>query len=163
MSNQFSEVFAVELHCWCHGLSSINERVEREALLEVIREFAPVMREAIENEFVFDPVQTAKDICVAANHPEMEREIAYYMLSLLPFPTELNEAQAKIEAEIVEIAEAAFAGTIKRLEQRWKRAQLKPVPEKKQDPFAALSFPKGTECSFVSSESFSKQRKFYTS
>jgi len=143
----FAEIFEVELQCWCYGLTNIEDRVERRALNEVVKDFAPVFKEAIENLYAFDPIETTRRLLTAARCPELEKEMTFYLLSLLPFPTELNGEQAKILNEIVLKVERLFGGAIQRLQRKWNSSSPARVsaPRKarahSETSFENLSFP----------------------
>lgn len=141
MSNEFSEIFEVELKCWCIGLERVRERVDIGVLHKVIKDFAPVLKEAIENNYVFDLVETAKRLVISAKCRNNEREIVFYLLSHLPIPAELSSEQVKILEQIVQNVEQKYAGAIKRLEKKWHAQPTKPL--KKPDTFTLsdLCFP----------------------
>lgn len=141
MSSKFSEIYEIELKCWCHGLERVRERVDIGVLHKVIKDFAPVLREAIENNYVCDIVETAKRLVISAKCRNHGREIVFYMLSYLPIPAELTAEQVKILEQIVQKVEQIHSGAFKRLEKKWQAVPVQPV--KKQDPFslADLCFP----------------------
>jgi len=120
MKNSFAEIFEVELRSWCYGLNRVHEKVDRSVLHKVIKEFAPVLREAVENLYVCDIIETAKELITAAKCKGMEKEIAFYILSHLPSPDEVSSAQADVLTEIVDKVEQAYGGAFKRLEKKWK-------------------------------------------
>lgn len=139
MSDKFGEIFEIELKCWCHGLERVREKVDIGVLHKVIKEFAPVLAESIENLFVCDLVETAKRFCSSAKCKNNEREIVYYLLSHLPVPADLNPDQVKILEQIVQKVENIHPGAFKRLEKKW--TAVKQPQEQEQFSFENLSFP----------------------
>ena len=123
MPNDYGEIFEVELKCWCHGLSKVRDNIDRSVLYQVITEFAPVLREAIQHLYVCDILATARRLITSGRCNASEKEIAFYILSHLPTPAELSKEQAGVLASIVDQVEKAYGGALKRLEKKWKAAQ----------------------------------------
>ena len=141
MSNKFSEIFEVELKCWCIGLERVRDRVDIGVLHKVIKDFAPVFREAIENNYVCDIIEAARRLVTSAKCRNNEREIVFYILSHLPIPAELNAEQVKILEQIVQKVESTYAGAFKRLEKKWQVEAIKPEKKTETFSFELLSFP----------------------
>ena len=120
MPNSYGEIFEVELRCWCIGLSRATEHVDRSVLHQVIKEFAPVLREAIENLYACDLIETANRLITSSRCHVSEKEIVFYILSLLPTPLEVSKGQAEVIHRMVDQAEKAYGGAFKRLERKWK-------------------------------------------
>lgn len=118
-SNSFGELFDLELKTWCHGLSQVNERVEVAVLRNVIREFAPVLKEAIENHYLFDLIDVTRKLIHASRCRVTEKEIAFYILSHLPLPSELHDSQVKILKQATQNLEQSYRGANARLEKKW--------------------------------------------
>ena len=143
MSNQYAEVFEVELRCWCYGLNRVRERVDRSVLHKVIKEFAPVLREAVENLYVCDILEISRELTAAAKCKGQEKEIAFYILSHLPDPLELKSSQADVLYQIVDTVEQAYGGAVARLEKKWKGAKQGSHSKDKspESQFSRLSLP----------------------
>lgn len=143
MSKEYGDIFEIELKCWCLGLQRCQSQVDRSVLFKVIKQFAPVLREAVEHLYVCDVLDTARKLVVAAKCRISEKEIAFYILSHLPAPTELNREQADTLIQIVDQVEQSYCGAVKRMEQKWNAAQ--PQKWKKQakgsSALESLSFP----------------------
>lgn len=142
MANKFEEIFEIELKCWCHGLERVREKVDIGVLHKVIKEFAPVLTESIENLYVCDLVETARRFVTAAKCRNNEREIVFYILSYLPVPADLNAEQIKILEQIVQKVENVYPGAFKRLEKKW--TAVKHQEQTEQFSFENLSFPPKT-------------------
>ena len=143
MAGNYKEIFDIEMHCWCLGLSKTKEKVDSDVLHRVIKEFSPIIKEAIESSYVFDISDTARKFISASRCKASEKEISFHILSLLPNPMSLPEDQQKTLFEIVENLEGKFHGALERLEKKWKiipRVEtVKPIDE---FSFDSLSFPK---------------------
>ncbi len=121
MDNSFGEIFNVELECWCYGISHATEKVDHRVLHQVIKSFAPVIREAIENLYAFDILDTAKRLVRSGKcKPTEEKEIVFYLLSTLPTPRELTKEQNDVLIQIVNQVEDVYGGAFSRLEKKWK-------------------------------------------
>lgn len=119
--NSFSQIYNVELECWCYGISNTTEKVDHRVLHQVIKSFAPVIREAIENLYVIDVVDTAKRLVESGKcKPSEQKEIAFYILSILPTPCELTKEQNDVLIHIVNQVEDVYVGAFQRLEKKWK-------------------------------------------
>ncbi len=127
MVNQFAEIYEVELECWCYGLKGVNKGIDNSVLHKVIKEFAPVLHEAVRNLYVCNILETAERLVKASKLKVSEREIAFYILSMLPAPVELNEEQQNTVLQIVDIVEKVYSGAAQRLEKKWK-ATNPPAP-----------------------------------
>ena len=124
MSNSYGEIFELELDCWCAGLERVQEPIDRSVLHQVIKEFSPVLREAIEHSYVCDIVATANQLVTSAKLKSIEKEIAFYILAQLPSPAELTHTQSVILEQIVDTVEQKYGGARKRLEKKWSGAQV---------------------------------------
>jgi len=118
-SNSFGELFELELKCWCHGLAQVEGTVEVNVLRKVIQEFAPVLKEAIENHYLFDLINITKRLIQASRCRVSEKEIAFYILSQLPLPSELHQSQVKVLKQAVGKLEQTYMGAHARLERKW--------------------------------------------
>jgi len=132
VGNSFAEIFDVELKCWCYGITRVAEEsstrvgpgsVDRSVLHKVIHDFATVLREAIDNLYAFDILETARRFIEASRLNAPEREIAFYILAQLPVPSELSKEQAIVLHHIVQQLEEVYPGAFLRLEKKWKAAE----------------------------------------
>lgn len=119
MAHSYAEIFDAELQCWCYGLAHIRERIERNVFHKVIKEFAPVLREAVEHGYVCDVVGAAHRLIEAARTDISEKEAAFHILSQLPCPKTLNDDQAHALSEIVARVDHTYPGAAQRLEKKW--------------------------------------------
>ena len=119
MSKSFEEVFEIELKCWCYGLERVDEVVDASVLHKVIKEFSPVLKEAIQNKYEFSIVDVATRFVTAAKCKQLLREIVYYLSSHLPAPFELKEEEKEILNKIISTAELKYQGINKRYSQKW--------------------------------------------
>jgi len=115
----YKEIFDIEMHCWCLGLSKTKEKLDCNVLHRVIKEFSPIIKEAIENLYVFDIVDTAKKFITASRCKASEQEISFHILSLLPNPQTISEEQQEIFFEIVNNLEKKYPGALGRIEKKW--------------------------------------------
>lgn len=118
IKNKYNEVFEVELKCWCYGLTQLKSEMHPAIVHRVIKEFGSVWREAVQNYFVVDFRDAVGRLHEAARKVISEKEIAFSLLLQFPTPDELNEDQAFVLAQILDQAETAFPGAIKRFERR---------------------------------------------
>ena len=140
----FKEIFDIEVHCWCLGLSKSPEKLDCAVLHRVIKEFTPIVREAIQNLYVFDLVDTARKFILASKCKASEREIAFHILSLIPEPSSLNKDQQNVLHQIVENLEKKHPGAFERLEKKWKTSSREWKAENNFDSdigFAGLVVP----------------------
>ena len=119
MSNSFEEVFEIELKCWCYGLERVDEAVDASVLHKVIKEFSPVLKEAVQREYEFSIVDVAMRFVTAAKCKNLLREIVYYIASHLPAPFELSETEKQTLQRIIITAERKYQGINKRYETKW--------------------------------------------
>lgn len=132
MGNSFAEIFEVELKCWCYGITRVAEEssskagpksVDRKVLHKVIQDFAAVLREAIDNLYAFDIIETARLFIEASKLNAPEREIAFYILAQLPVPSELSKEQVIVLHHIIQQLDEVYPGAFLRLEKKWKAAE----------------------------------------
>lgn len=141
VSSNFGEIFELELKCWCHGLSRVRERVDRHVIHQVIKEFAGVLTEAVENLFVCDVADTARRLVTAGKCPGLEKEIAFHILSYLPLPSQLNREQTAVLRKTVEKLDRVHPGAMARLERKWRAdGRNAPAPQA-SSALGSLSFP----------------------
>lgn len=142
MSRNFGEIFELELRCWCSGLERVSETIDSNVLHQVIKEFAPVLREAVENYYVCDITDTAIKLIASSRCRVSEKEIVFSILAHLPLPAEINEPQAVVLNKIVAQVEIKHTGATKRLEKKWNSAPAQNWKTNAETPsFANLSFP----------------------
>lgn len=143
MPNPYGEIFEVELRCWCMGLSRSTDHIDRSVLHQVIKEFAPVLREAIENLYECDLVETTNRLITSSRCHISEKEIVFYILSHLPAPAELPKEQADVLLRIVNQVEKAYGGAFTRLERKWKAFKSNSWDQglKTSSPLDGLSLP----------------------
>lgn len=120
VNGKYDEVFKVEIDCWCYGLNKFPGEMTGALVHRVIREMQPIFRGAVDNNFVFDLLYTARLIAVAVNDILSEKEIVFSILAQLPGPHELTEDGQFVLAQIVDQAEQEYGGVLDRLERRWR-------------------------------------------
>ena len=119
MAHSYEEIYDTELDCWCFGLQRIGRQIENPIFYKVVQEFAPTLRESIENHYACDLIATAKRLTAAARCKIPQQEAVFYMLSYLPSPADLTESQKAVLQEIVGTVEKTYEGARQRLEKRW--------------------------------------------
>jgi hypothetical protein len=119
VEKSFSEIFEIELKCWCFGVSHTSEKVNQKVLHQVIKEMAPLFREAIEHDFVFSISEISRRLIEAGKCKASEKEIAFSMLSVLPTPSELVKNQNETLKKIVQKVEDTYGGAFDRLSKKW--------------------------------------------
>lgn len=117
----YSEYFKIELDCWCHGLKSVGGAVDPAVVYKVIKQFTPVMRGAIEKQYVFDVFDTTDKLLAASRTTVCRKEIAFYILSQLPPPNELTAGQREVLNHVIDGVELTYRGARQRLEKKWGR------------------------------------------
>jgi hypothetical protein len=142
VNNKFAKIFEVEIECWCFGLQRIRGAIEPSMLHKVINELAPLLREAIEQLYVCDLIDTARRLISAARCRVSDKEITFHILSQLPGPNELTAEQGEILSKTVEHVERTFKGAIERFEKKWKVVTNRPAPrEAELEAFSGLTCP----------------------
>jgi hypothetical protein len=122
VEKSFSEIFEIELKCWFFGVSHTSEKVNQKVLHQVIKEMAPLFREAIEHNYVFSISEVSKRLIEAGKCKASEKEIAFSILSELPTPSELLKDQYETLKKIVQKAENVYGGAFDRLSKKWTTA-----------------------------------------
>ncbi len=144
MPTDYKEIFEIEIHCWCLGLAKTKSVIDQNVLHRILKEFAPIMREAIEHLYVFDIQETARSFIKASKVRISEREIAFHILSLLPDPTSLALLQYEVLVKIVNNLEEKFDGARERFDRKWNAHDRKSKSHLKNlGEFSRLSLPKG--------------------
>lgn len=148
MSSSFGELLELELECWCHGLTRVQGRVDVSVLHEVIQEFAPVLGQAIEELVPCNIISITKRLLRASRCRVSEKEIAFYLLSHLPLPKDLNERQIEILNSTIESVENVYSGAFSRLRKKWDAIDWKNQKDSNEieglSDFGSLSFPTKT-------------------
>ena len=88
-------------------------------LHKVIKEFSPVLKEAVQNKYEFSIVDVATRFVTAAKCRQLLKEIIYYTASHLPAPFELKEDENQVLKKILSRAELKYQGINKRYAQKW--------------------------------------------
>ncbi len=135
MSKNFKEIFEIEIKCWCYGLEKVDETVDASVLHKVIKEFSPVMKEALQHNYEFDIVDVATKFVTAAKSKYLLRETVYYIGSQLPAPFELKEEEKIVLESIINKAESRYQGLNSRYDKKWANLNTS------SSSLDALSFP----------------------
>jgi hypothetical protein len=125
VNKSFEEIFEIELKCWCFGISQTSEKVDHKVLHRIIKEFSSVFRESIEQLYAFDIIETAQRLIEASRSSVSEREIAFYILSYLPTPSELTKEQSQVLELIIQKLEDTHGGAFERVEKKWEASKRK--------------------------------------
>ena len=120
MAESYKEIFEIEMHCWCLGLYRNKDTLDVKVLNRVIKEFAPIIKEAIENLYPFDILDITNRFLAASKCKASQQEVAFYILSMLPNPSQFSNDQRNVLIKIVENLEKKYSGAFERLEKKWK-------------------------------------------
>lgn len=140
--NSFSQIFEIELKCWCYGISHTTEKIDHRVLHQVIKSFAPVLREAVEHHYSFDILDTAKQLSKSGKCKSLEeKEVTFHLLSNLPTPADLSKEQIEVLMEIVQKVEDVYGGAFSRLEKKWKAVNRSDFSEMSNCSLPQLNMP----------------------
>jgi hypothetical protein len=120
-SEQYKEVFDLEIEGWCYGLATYPGEHFPELVHAVIREMKPSFARAIEYQHPFNLISIGDKLADACKFAVPEKELVFSMLAQLPSPYVLKaEDQMYTLAQILDFVEQQYPGAIERLERRWK-------------------------------------------
>ena len=119
VKNNFNEIFSIEMEGWCYGIQNYPGELFPGLVHAVVRELKPSFKAAIQHYMVFDILRTAKKISRAAKYLVHEKEIVFSILAQLPNPSELDEDEQFVLAQIIDQAEQEYGGALERLQRKW--------------------------------------------
>lgn len=117
--DSYDEIFETEMNGWCYGIENYPGAIYPALLHRVIRELSVSLRTAINHNVVFDIPALAYNVSRAAKFLVPEKDIAYSILSQLPFPWELGEDGMYVLGAVVDRMEQAHPGSYARLQRKW--------------------------------------------
>lgn len=119
--NSFDEIFAVETDGWCYGIANYPGEIHPALVHRMVKELAPLLREAVENNLIFNVLALAEKLSRAAKYLVPEREIAFGILASLPHPADFGEEGHFVLGQLVDQVENAYGGALDRMQQKWTR------------------------------------------
>lgn len=122
VKNRYDEVFRIEIEGWCYGLANYPGEMTPAIVHRLLRELALSFESAIQHNVAFSILELGKMFSDSVEGLVSEREIAFSVLSHLPRPTELDEEQRFVLAQVIDEVERTYGGAVDRFEKRWKTA-----------------------------------------
>ncbi|MCB0332085.1 MAG: hypothetical protein KDD55_01230 [Bdellovibrionales bacterium] len=119
VKDRFDEIFSIEVEGWCYGIQNYPGEVFPGLIHAVIRELKPSYKAAVQHFLVFDVLTVSKNLSRASKYLVHEKEIAFCILAQLPNPSELDEDEQFVLAQIIDQVEQAYGGALDRLQRKW--------------------------------------------
>ena len=120
---KFEELFRIEIDGWAYGIANYPGEVYGELVHGIIKELGSSFTLAIEAGVEFNIPELAERFSKASKYLVPEKEIAFNILAHLPHPADLGDAEMETLAGVIDTAEKAFPGAMKRLQTRWAKRE----------------------------------------
>ena len=127
VKSRYDEIFETEIEGWCYGFGCFTGGLSVALVHRVVKELAPAFKGAIQHNYVFDVLQTARRLGKATNHVVDEKELVFSILVNLPWPYELDEDGQFVLAQVIDQAEHEYGGVLARLEKRWRKEMRREI------------------------------------
>ncbi|MCB0310108.1 MAG: hypothetical protein KDD42_02660 [Bdellovibrionales bacterium] len=115
----YDEIFAIEMDGWCYGIQNYPGEIFPGLIHAVVKEISPGFRMALQHHYAFNVMELSSKLSKAAKFLVHEKEIAFSIMAQLPNPSELNEDEQFILAQVIDPVEVAYGGVIERLQRKW--------------------------------------------
>ncbi|MEX0598079.1 MAG: hypothetical protein WD512_16445 [Candidatus Paceibacterota bacterium] len=115
----FPELFELEIESWRGGIEANQKQIGSKDIHNITKEIASIFEMSIQHNYVFDLPLIANKFSRASNGKVNPKEIAFYILSIIPHPSNFNEEEKKTLLQIINQTEHEFGGAKERLQKRW--------------------------------------------
>ena len=105
----FPELFAIEIEGWRFGLEDNQSTLKKADIFKLLKEIKVVFELAIENLHAFDLIKMSNDFAKASGGIITAKEIAYYIINLLPPEEKLYEEEKVVYNNLKTQVAAAFS------------------------------------------------------
>jgi hypothetical protein len=121
----YERVFPLELQSWYQAVTDFGGEVNEDFVYDVLELLYPSFKKALSLGMVFDVLEISLKLTKAAKYLVDERLIAFKILNSLPHPSKLSEDEQYALAQIIEIAEKQYKGTLAYMERKWQQEKPK--------------------------------------
>jgi hypothetical protein len=119
MVDIYQRLFPLEIQSWHEAITKFGGEVNDEFVYDVLEIVNPAFRKALSCSIVFDVIDISTKFTKAAKYLVDERIVAFKILGSLPDPLDLNENEQYTLAQIIDLVDKQYKGTLAYLERKW--------------------------------------------